>query len=221
MKRTLLILLFAGIFGGVFAQEATNDNHFLMFLHGGYGLMPNKTGAGLTDSSADYAKKMSNGGAWNAQLFFQHKMMTVGLMYSGLISSGEIETPSVSGVVLVKTSDKILTTYIAPQMGMQIPVAKVFSIGWNAGIGELIYKNNSDVYGKPRIVSGHRIGLNLGVRGIFNITENLGISAEIMSIFSGMNKSNIDYNDNTVPVVYIPKLPVNQFTFAIGLKYSL
>jgi hypothetical protein len=205
------------------APKITESNsHFLMFLHGGYGYMPNREGKGLTNASSEYTKKMASGASWNAQLFFQHKMFIVGMMYSGLASNGKIEVPSVAdSQTAFQNSDKILTTYIAPQLGMNIPVSEKFAIGWNGGLGGMIYRNNSIVYENPRVVKGSNIGLNLGVRAIYSFTKNLGLSAEVMFIGAKLHKSNINYHQEDIEMVYVPALPVNQCTFSIGLKYSL
>jgi hypothetical protein len=197
--------------GGIFAQNSTpRNNSFLVFLHGGYGYLPSKT-KGLTSADNSYVKKMSSGAAWNAQLYFKHKMLIVGLMYSGYTSKGKLEN----------TSDNIFGHYIAPQIGMHIPVAKVFSIGFNGGMGGMIYRNKSEVYQNPRLVTGSAFGVNLGVRGIFNINEHWGISAEIMSIIATLGKTNVNYHSENILVRYFPQLSMTQLTFSLGIKYSL
>jgi hypothetical protein len=223
MKKTLLILLLCGIFTGIFAQENEQPRNtgFLMFLHGGYGLLPNKTGGfSLTDPSAEYAKKLGSGGAWNAQAYFRSKMFIVGLMYSGYTSKRSYNASFETSPVQLKSSDNILTTYIAPQIGMNIPI-KNFDFGWNAGIGGIWFKNNSKVYEKPRIVTGNTAGINIGVRGVYNFTKNFGLSAEIMSIAASVFATNVNYHDKNLRVEHFPTMHISQFTFSLGLKYSL
>ena len=211
MKRFIVILALCGQIGMLGAQEPEpRTNTFLMFLHAGYGNLPSKT-LGLTNRSADYTKKLQSGASWNAQLYFKHKMLIVGMMYSGYTSKGALE----------HSSDRLLSNYIAPQIGMHIPTGKIFSLGWNVGFGGLIYNNNSTVYEKPRELKGSALGANLGVRGIFNITPNFGVSVEIMSILASLNKTHNNYHDEIIEVIYIPSLSMHQFTFSLGFKYSL
>jgi len=218
MKKSLLILLFCAVAVGISAQdEKPSDKAFLMFLHGGYCLLPNKT-TGLTSTSTDYVKKLSSGASWNAQAYFRTKMFIVGLMYSGYTSKGNYIASETSKLT---SSDNILTTYIAPQFGMNIPLAKVFDLGWNGGFGGMLLKNNGTVYGKPRILKGSAFGVNLGVRGVFNINKYFGISAEVMAIAAQLNKAKVDYHNEVVQVNYVPSLKLNQLTFSLGLKISI
>ncbi|MDR0830692.1 MAG: outer membrane beta-barrel protein [Prevotellaceae bacterium] len=224
MKKTVLILLFCGIFTGIFAQENEQPNNkgFMAFLHGGYGLLPNRIGGfGLTDPSAEYAKKLASGGSWNAQAYFRSKMFIVGLMYSGYASKESYFASFETSPSQLKSSDNILTTYIAPQVGMNIPVSKSFDINWNAGFGGIWLKNNGKVYEKPRIVKGSTVGVNLGVRGIYNFTEHFGLSAEIMGIAASIGATNVDYHNQNLRIEYFPLMHISQFTFSLGLKYSL
>ena len=224
MKRSLLILFLSAITFGVSAQDKEQKNSsFLMFVHGGYAYSPNKEGKGLTSYSADYAKKMSSGACWNLQLFYRYKKFVVGMMYSGFASSGKLEIPSVdvSSRKNFTNSDKLLTTYIAPQFGMHIPAGESFVIDWTAGFGGMVYRNNSIAYEQPRVVKGSNLGINLNAKVIYKFTEHFGLSAEIMAIWAGLRRSHVNYNEDDIKVVYFPKLPVNQYTFSLGLTYSL
>lgn len=219
MRKNVLILLFCAFALGINAQNEQPDKAFLMFLHGGYGLFPNKT-AGLTTTSADYVKKMGSGASWNFQAYYRSKMFIVGAMYSGYNSKGSY-LASTEGAAELTSSDNILTTYVAPQLGMNIPVSKVFHLGWNGGFGGMWLKNSSKVYEKPRVLKGSAFGYNLGLRGIFNLTEHLGLSAEVMAIGAATNKANVDYHNEVVTVHYVPSLKLNQLTFSLGLKISM
>lgn len=224
MKRSISILLLCAVTFGVYAQEKEQKNNSLMiFAHGGYAYSPNKNGKGLTSSSPDYAKKMSSGAGWNLQLFYRHKMFTVGMMYSGFTSKGEMEIASidVSSQDKFINSDKILTTYIAIQLGMRIPVGNSFAICWNGGFGGMAYNNNSLVYGQPRIVKGSNLGVNLGAKAVYQFTNHFGISLEFMTISANIGKTNINYHQEDILVRYSPKIPLNQYLFSLGLTYSL
>jgi len=146
MKKRVLVFILCIFAIGLFAQEETQQQRdktfsFLMFLHGGYGMLPNKT-AGLTGTSDDHLKKMSAGASWNAQAFFRVKMLIAGLIYSGYTSKDSYIASETSGLT---SSDNILTTYIGPQVGMNIPVAKVFHIGFNGGLGAMWLQNKGTV----------------------------------------------------------------------------
>ena len=220
MKKSLLILLFCAVAVGISAQdEKPSDKAFLMFLHGGYCYAPNLRGDGLTSPSADYAKKLSSGGSWNAQAYFRTKMFIVGLMYSGFTTSGSYVASLEESQNQLTSSDKLLTTYIAPQLGMNIPV-KSFDIGWNLGLGGMWLKNNGTVFEKPRILKGSTIGANLNVRGVYNFTKNLGLSMEVMGVAASIGSARVNYHDQNLKVEYFPLMPLYQFSFSLGLKCS-
>jgi hypothetical protein len=212
MKKFLLVLLICGTVGATQAQEiSTNSNAFLMFLHAGWGKLPDKT-SGLTNSSAVYVNELCSGVEWNLQAYFKSRKLITGLLYSGYTANGKLKN----------TSDKILTTYIAPQLGMNIPIGgEIFDIAFNAGIGGMWYRNNSLVFGKDRIAKGRTVGINLGVKGIYNFTQSFGVSFEIATIRANLYKTKITYHDETIKVTYPEALHLNQITFSIGLKYSL
>jgi len=226
--------------GAVFAQEESDnsfqeksENSFVAFLHAGYGYLPGKT-SGLTNSSDSYVKTLSSGMSWNVQLYYQHKKLIAGLLYSGYNSSGSLKYDSdnfstvmdPSQVQLkpaqrLNSSDNILTTYIAPQLGANIPVGEHFSIAFNGGIGGIWYRNNSTVHEKDRKVTGSSLGLNLGVKGIYNFSRHFGVSLEILGINAGLDSVDIEYHDENFKVNYPDGLSLNQLTFSLGLKYSL
>jgi len=220
MKKSLLILLFCAIAVGISAQEQPKDKAFLMFLHGGYGYAPNSRGDGLTTTDAAYAKKIASGASWNAQAYFRTKMFIVGLMYSGHTSSGSYVASLPESQNKLTSSDKLLTTYIGPQLGMNIPVAESFDIGWNVGLGGMWLKNNGTVFEKPRVLKGGTVGANLNVRGVYNFTKNIGISAEVMGLAASLGSARVGYHDQNLKVEYFPLMPLYQFSFSIGLKCS-
>ena len=211
MKKILLTLLLCGIVGTTFSQEE-DDNSLLVFLHGGCGFLPSKT-SGLTSSSPSYVDELSVGAIWNAQAYFRHKMLITGLLYSGYTANGS----------LAYSSDRILTTYLAPQLGMDIPIAdRRVEIAFNAGIGSMWYRNYSVVFEKDRNVKKNTIGLNFGLKGVYNFTPHFGVSLEMSAITASVSSVEIQYHDyNTLKVNYADPLYLNQINFAIGLKYSL
>jgi len=211
MKKFLLVCLVCGTVGTGFAQDlATKTDAFVMFFHAGWGKLPNTSG--LTNSSADYVNELCSGVDWNFQALFRHKKFITGLLYSGYTANGKLEY----------SSDKILTNYIAPQIGMNIPVGSgKFDIAWNAGIGGMWYRNYSKVFEKDRKVKGSTTGVNLGLKAIYNFTQSFGVSFEIATIQASLYKTHITYHDETIKVKYPDALPLNQFTFSFGLKFSL
>ena len=219
MKKFLLILFLCGtVAGATFAQEGRRTNSFVVFLHGGYGMMPGKT-SGLTNSSPDYIKKLSSGGIWNAQMYFRHKMFIVGLLYSGYTAKNSWERPYENS--FDTGSDKLLTTYIGPQIGVSIPI-KSFDIDINGGCGGIWYRNYSVMLENNRKVKGGSVGVNLGLKGVYNFSKHFGVSLEVAGILANLNHTNNTQNDKTVRVNYSePPLRLNQLTFSLGLKYSL
>ena len=211
MKKIVLMLFLCGIVGTTLAQEETSNNSFLMFLHGGYGFLPNKT-SGLTSYSTSYIDELSSGVIWNAQAYYRKNLFITGLLYSGYTANGSLKN----------SSDKILTTYVAPQAGMCIPVAGgKFNIAFNGGIGGMWYRNNSVVFQKDRKVTGKNIGVNLGLKGVYNFAQHFGVSLEMSIIEASLSKTNVNYHDKIIKVRYADALHLNQFSLSIGLKYSL
>jgi len=210
MKKILLMLFLCGTFSATFAQETLPSSSFLAFLHGGYGFLPDKT-SGLTGSSAKYVDELSSGAAWNAQAYYRSKMFIVGLLYSGYTAGGSLEN----------SSDKILTTYLAPQLGMCIPIGESFGIAFNGGFGGMWLRNNGTVYEKDRIATGSTLGINLGVKGIYNFSKHFGLSLELLGISANLHSYDTKYHDQTLKVRCADALHLNQLTFSLGLKYSL
>ena len=213
MKRVLIMMIMCVLASSTFAQEDASraNNSFMFFLHGGYGILPNKT-SGLTNSSADYINDFSFGPIWNLQAYYRKKMFITGLFYSGYTAKGD----------LPNSSDKILTSYIAPQIGINIPIGnEKLDIIFNCGFGRMGYRNNGFVYGHERKVRGSTLGANLSFKTAYNITEKLGASFDLSYISASLGSTNVNYHDETVKVRYADLLLLHQLTFSIGLKFTL
>ena len=212
MRKLILALSFCGIVFTTVAQETSPSSSFLVFMHLGHGILPKKT-SGLTNSSADYIKKLSSGTIWNVQAYFHHNIIILGGLYSGYTAKGNLEN----------SSDKIITNYFAPQFGFLFPLAnEKFNIGFNGGLGCMTYRNNSVVFNKDRKVDGRAFGGNFGIKGAYNLTQKLGISIDISTIGAvGLYKTHIKYHDEIIKVKYVDEpLYLNQITFSFGLNYS-
>jgi hypothetical protein len=207
-----MLCFICGTVGTGFAQElATKTDAYVLFLHAGWAKLPNKT-SGLTNSAADYVNDLSSGISWNIQALHRHKKWMSGVLYSGYTAKGKLEYGS----------DQILTSYIAPQIGLNIPVVgEKLDIAFNAGLGGMWYRNYSKVFEKDRKVKGRTVGANLGLKAIYNFTQSFGVSFEIASLWASLGKTYITYHDETIKVRYPDALQLNQFTFSIGFKYSL
>ena len=208
MKKFFFILFLCGTAAAAFAQS---DSRLMVFLHGGYGILPNKT-SGLTSSSPDYIDQLSSGIDWNVQAYFRNKMFITGLLYSAYTAKGKQESGN--------GSDKITTAYVGPQVGVNIPIGKI-DIVFNGGIGGMWYRNNAIVYEKDRKVKGNSLGANLGLKGVYNFTPHLGISLEASYIGSSLYGFNAAYHDEIYRVRYEDPISLGQLTFSLGLKCSL
>ena len=209
MKKVLFTLFFCGIIASGFAQK-TPANSFVVFLHTGYGYFPNKM-PGLTNSSDRYANTLSSGIDYNAQLYYRHKLLMIGLLGSTYASTGHLKY----------SSDYILTTYIAPQAGMNIPVNEQFAIAFNGGMGGMWYRNNSIVYEKERKVTGNTMGVNLGLKGIYNFSEHFGLSFEVSYISAHLYLSQVKYHNEIFDVRYSGTNNLEQLAISLGVKFSL
>jgi hypothetical protein len=180
------------------------------FVHGGYGYLPSDI-PGLTDISGSYKNIFNDGGTWDAQLFYKYRILMLGLHYSGFTAGSE----------LTNSSDRIFTHYIAPQAGMLFPVYRQFSLSFNGGLGCLWYLNNSVLYEKDRKVTGSAFALNLAARGIYNVTERIGISLQFMALGGSLQKTKVHYHDEDITVkMKGPTFNFNRLAVSLGLKFS-
>jgi hypothetical protein len=207
-KRFLIFLFLASCF--IANADEPPRHSFVAFVHGGYGYLPDGA-VGLTNASDSYDKTLSSGGSWDVQFFYKHKALITGLLYSGYTSSGE----------LTYSSDRIFTNYLAPQAGMLFPIYNKFSFSFNAGMGCMWYLNKSIVYEKDRRVTGRGFAMNLGIRGIYDISKHVGLSLEYMTTGAALGKTKVNYHDeNTIVKNRELFFNLNQYMLSLGLKYS-
>jgi hypothetical protein len=208
MKQIYIIFLLLSASCLLVKADKPQEYPFIVFVHNGYGYLPHRV-SGLTNASDNYNKTLSSGVSWNVQVFYKRKAFITGLFYSGYAAKGE----------LANSSDNLFFHYSAPQAGMLFPVHGEFSLSFNGGIGWLRYLNNSLVYGKDRRATANVFAANIGVKGVYDITERISLSAEGMLISSDLAEINVNYHNENIIVKYHSS-EFNQLTFSLGIKYS-
>lgn len=212
MKKETL-LLFAFLMAcciRLSAQETAGQKHTFSF-RTGYGNMLEGT-AGLTKQSHSYEKDLSNGVTWDAQYNFHFiKAMGIGFLYSGFSSKGSHE----------EGSDHVYTHYIAPQMGLYCFQNQHFLMRFDIGIGAMLYRNNSKVFGKDRKVKGSKIAANVGANATFKLTRHWNLEADIKYIISSLNKVYSYYHDERITVKFNKgPLSISRLNVSAGVSYS-
>lgn len=145
---------------------------------------------GVTDYSSSYRSDLHNGLGWRANysyLLGKHTFRAVfGALYEGNLHSGN----------LPNSSDKIYCHYIAPQAGVCIMFPRC-NLLFTGGIGYLAYRNNSEVYGKPREVRKDKMAYNLAWSGEYHLTRSLGVNASLNWCYAAAAGYSVTYHGET------------------------
>lgn len=205
-----LFLLLAGA-TQLLAQKKEWQRHTFS-VHAGYANMLQGTG-GLTNSSHDYERDLSKGTGWDVQYYGRPtKALGIGLLYSGFTSKGSHK----------EGSDHLYTHYIAPQIGLYAVDQKWFSLRFNAGLGGIFYRNNSEVFGKSRRTDGRFFAINGGVNAAFKLTRHFAIEANAQYIASRLNSMDVRYHDETTTVDFADgdESHLGRLNLSAGISYS-
>lgn len=210
-KSILWVFLLLTSTTQLFAQKKEWQRHSFA-VHAGYANMLQGTG-GLTNSSQNYEDELTKGFGWDLQYYGRPiKALGIGILYSGFTSQGKHE----------EGSDHLYTHYIAPQIGLYAVDVERFSLRFNAGLGAIIYRNSSEVFGKSRRAIGTLFAANVGVNGAFKLTRNWAIEADIQYVTSRLDKMKVRYHDETTTVKFAdgesPHL--GRLNLSAGISYS-
>jgi hypothetical protein len=212
MKKalTLLFLCVLSSVTVVALADEPNKDRFSLSVHGGYANMLDGT-KGLTSTSESYVNSLSSGFSWDAQYCFKHRKLALGLLYSGYTSKGK----------LPDSSDHLYTNYVAPFIGLYLFDNEKFSARATLGIGRMYYRNNSTVFGKERIVTGHTLGQNYGLNGVYFLSPKLGISIDIQHIGSEIYDTSVKYHGERIVVKFPLENPLSltRLNISAGLAY--
>ncbi|MDR1983863.1 MAG: hypothetical protein LBQ28_03450 [Prevotellaceae bacterium] len=165
--------------------------------------------AGLSSLSEEYNDKLRSGIAWDLQFDFRQSRFTAGFLFSLYTSKGKTDY----------TSDRIFINYVVPQFGfyLLLPEQSDISVKMVGGIGYIMYRNNSRVFGNERKIKENFIGLNFGLSGIYRLSSHIGFSMEAKLIASDKYKFNVNYHGNTYEVNQ--EFPLTHISISAGINY--
>lgn len=215
MKPTLLklvlLVLFITIHNPVFSQKKSFSRHEFS-VHAGYGKMTNRI-AGLTLGSNDYRKSMSQGMNWEGQYhIFLARLVSTGLIYTGFYSGGSH----------AEGSDHLLIHYFAPQVSIYMVNNDRWKSRLGIGAGAIFYRDNSEVFGKPRRVKGTAVGTHVSFNITRKLTKHWGAGMEVRYLFGHLNEVESHYHDEIITVEYNENKPANlgRLNISAGVTYS-
>lgn len=193
----------------LFAQRNFERHEFS--LHAGFGNMFNETPT-LTLTTHDYERKLAQGVSWDAQYLFRPlKRFVFGVIYSGFSSKGSHE----------EGSDHLWTNMIATQIGLSNADTKRWQIRGGIGPGLVYFRNNSEVFGKPRTVKAWSIGILINSNATYKITPHWGLGIGFQYLASGLFRTRVHYHDETILVKLYDGQPsdLSRLNVTGGLSY--
>lgn len=211
MKRVLLCVMMVGsVWIGLHAEEPYRRHELSV----GYGYANMLAGTGgLTLASAAYERDLRSGMAWEAQYaFYPWDGAGFGAYYSGFTSSGSHPAGA----------DHVYTHYFAPQLSFYVPAGKAIRFGLQAGMGYMAYRNDSEVYGKERRVTGGRLVGNLGLRGSYRFGPGWALTVGAQYLLSNLREAEVDYHGETTTVRYPlgDRLGMSRLQITAGLSFQ-
>ncbi len=199
-------ILFSLLSLTLYGQEK-DPSHHVFSVQAGYGNLF-KSSKLLTRNTDAYRSKLRDGIAWNASYYYQPiPDLGIGILYTGQTS----ESAHTEG------ADQLYTHYFAPQFAVHPVNSKRFSLGLHVGAGLLMFRNNSEVFGKDRIVKSSSLGFNAGLKAEFKLSSHWGIGVDCLFITSDALESKVDYHNETIDVEQPNYL--RPFSVTGGLNY--
>ena len=210
-KRYALLFVFLIVcWVGSVAQKTTDRVHTLSFLAGYSNILEGTSG--LTRQIHSYERELSEGVSWDVGYYFHPiKIMGIGILYSGFSSKGSHE----------EGSDHVHTHYIAPQVGLYCYENRYFFIRLSIGAGSMIYRNDSKVFGKSRLVRGSSAACNAGVNATLKLTRHWNLEANVQYIHAHIKEVTSLYHGKEITVEFNDDpLSVSRLNLSAGISYS-
>lgn len=207
--RTVLLLLGLICHSPLFAQMNFEKHEFSF--HAGYGNLFNETPT-LTSLTHDYERKLAQGVSWDAQYLFRPvKRLIFGVIYSGFSSKGSHP----------EGSDHLWINFIGTQIGLTNAYTKRWQVRAGVGPGLLYFRNNSEVFDKPRRVKAWSIGLLFNTNATYKLTPHIGIGMGVQYMVSGLFRTRVHYHDETILVKLHDGQPsdLSRLNVTAGLSY--
>lgn len=215
MKHTLfklvLLIPFIAFHDSAFSQRKAFLRHEFS-VHTGYGKMTHRV-AGLTLGSNDYRRSLSQGVNWEGQYhIFLARHVSMGLVYTGFYSGGSH----------AEGSDHLLIHYLAPQISIYMVNNDRWKSRLGIGLGTIFYRDNSEVFGKPRRVTGNAAGGHIGFSLARKLTRHWSAGMEVQYLFGHLSEVESRYHDETIRVEYNKSKPamLNRLNISAGVSYS-
>lgn len=192
------------------AQKTTERVHTFSFLAGYSNILEGTSG--LTSQAHSYKRKLSEGASWDVGYYFHPvKIAGIGLLYSGFSSKGSHD----------EGSDHVRTHYIAPQIGLYCFENQHLFVRLSVGAGAMIYRNNSEVFGKSRYVRGSSAACNAGVNATFKLTRHWNLEANVQYIHAHLKKITSLYHGKEIDVEFNDdRLSASRLNLSAGISYS-
>lgn len=215
MKRkvnsSLLLLIVLFLSTTAWGQNNNySSSKFSFDMHAGYANMVRGT-SGLTSNSDSYVNKLQSGVTWDINLKYKPaKRFSIGLLYSGFISSGS----------LPESSDKVQTHYVAPQANIHFGSKR-----WQGyvfgGLGVMAYKNNGEVFEKSRYTHNSTIAGNVGIALEYRITDVIGLGISTQYILANYSRLHVHYHDEPFNLEFPrdERLHADRLNISLGLNF--
>lgn len=188
--RTILLLFTMLCHTSLFSQKEFQRHEFSA--HTGYGNMVSGV-PGLTLTTHSYGRKMQQGVNWDLQYQFRPlKHMTVGMVYSGFSSQGSHP----------EGNDHVWVHFIGPQIGVCNVSTNHWQMRIGVGPGGVFFRDNSQVFDKPRTATAKSIGFLANVNTSYKLTPHLGIGIGIQYMYSGLISMKTRYHNETTRVFF-------------------
>lgn len=193
----------------LFAQRDFERHEFSF--HAGYGNLLS-TPPTLTLSTHDYKHELKHGISWDAQYLFRpFKRFIFGAIYTGFSSKGSH----------AEGSDHLWVNFIGPQIGLSNANTQRWQVRGSISPGAVIFRNNSEVFDKPRKVKAWSVGLLLNSNVNYKLTSHLGIGIGVQCMLSGLVRTRVHYHDERTIVSLNSDTPsgLSRLNVTGGLSY--
>ncbi|MDY5434396.1 hypothetical protein [Bacteroides pyogenes] len=214
MNRTLakaisLLLLATINLSPLFAQK--KELRHELSVNGGYGFTLGKMNC-LTQNVHSYENRLTKAPNWGAQYHYRCiKELSVGAVYSAYAKQDSHP----------EGSDKLSQHYAAIQVSGYIPCSDRLDIRIGLGGGEVFFRNNSAVFGKPRTVTGRAVAVHGCLGGLFTLAPQWKIVTELQYIAGGLPSYRVRYHNQSIKVSTggDRKVSVSRLNLSAGIAY--
>lgn len=184
--KTILVFIVLMCHSPLFSQKDFEKHEFSV--HAGYGNMIHRAPT-VTLPTYSYQRELAQGVSWDAEYLFRPtKRFLVGAVYSVFSSKGSH----------AEGKDHIWIHFFGPQAGICNAYTKHWQIRMTMSGGYLFFRNNSEVFGKPRTATAKRVALLFNGNASYKLTPHLGIGLEVQYLLSRLAHMRSYYHEEEV-----------------------